>query len=266
MVALLKTTQIQEPSSATVNIALDTSGGVALGQNVTVAGTAAIAGTTTLTGGLAAGTASVAPIKFTSGTNLTSATAGAMEYDGKVPYITPQGAQRGVIPGAQFFRLNADLAGTQALTAQNVFGVGVTLSSSTVYAFDYNVIFAKTAGTTSHNMSILFGGTATLNNIMYGGVQNNNGATWPQGAAGGSGTISTNVATATALWGSSTTANRYAEVYVKGTVSVNVGGTFIPQYILSAAPGGAYSTISGSYFMIYPIGASGANTSVGTWA
>jgi len=53
---------------------------------------------------------------------------------------------------------------------------------------------------------------------------------------------------------------------IKGIVSVNGGGTFTPQYTLSAAPGGAYSTMANSYFLIYPIGASGANISVGAWA
>jgi hypothetical protein len=47
MPALLKTTQIQEPSSATVNMTLDTSGGMTVGQNLTVTGT------TTFTGGSA---------------------------------------------------------------------------------------------------------------------------------------------------------------------------------------------------------------------
>ena len=47
MTATLKTTIIQEPSSATANMTLDTSGGVAFGQNLSVAGT------TTLTGGIA---------------------------------------------------------------------------------------------------------------------------------------------------------------------------------------------------------------------
>ena len=51
-----------------------------------------------------------------------------------------------------------------------------------------------------------------------------------------------------------------------GTVSINAGGTFTPQYQLSAAPGGAYSTVAGSYFAIWPIGTAGANTSVGPWA
>jgi hypothetical protein len=61
------------------------------------------------------------------------------------------------------------------------------------------------------------------------------------------------------------TATVYAHIRVAGTVSVNVGGTFIPQYTLSAAPGGAYTTTAGSYVLIYPIGASGANVNVGTW-
>ena len=42
-------------------------------------------------------------------------------------------------------------------------------------------------------------------------------------------------------------------------------GTFTPQYTLSAAPGGAYSTMANSYFLIYPIGSAGL-INVGTWA
>jgi len=45
MTAILKTTVIQEPSSATNNLTLSTSGGVTVGQNLTVTGT------TTFTGG-----------------------------------------------------------------------------------------------------------------------------------------------------------------------------------------------------------------------
>ena len=268
MVALLKTTQIQEPSSATVNLTLSTSGGATVGQNLTVTGTTTLTGATTLSNqlNLAAGTTSIAPLDFAAGTNLTSANAGSVEYDGKVFYGTPQGTQRGVIPGAQFFRLNADLVGTQATTAQNAFGVGVTLSSSTIYAFQYIAVFSKTAGTTSHAFSILFGGTATLNNIMYGGSSNNVGGAWPAGQNSAANSFSTNSASALQFAGGVTSANRFFEVFAQGTVSVNAGGTFIPQYILSAAPGGAYSTVAGSYFLIYPISASGANTSVGTWA
>ena len=55
----------------------------------------------------------------------------------------------------------------------------------------------------------------------------------------------------------------FITVRVKGTVSVNAGGTFNPQYQTDAAPGGAYTVAIGSSFKIWPIGASGANVSVG---
>lgn len=227
-----------------------------------------VTGATTFNGGLlyGAGTTSVAPIRLTSGTNLTTATAGAMEYDGRVIYATPQGTQRGVVPGAQFFRLDSGLVGANATGAQNIFGVGVTLSASTVYAFEYYFISSKSAGTTSHNFQSGFGGTATINNILYGGLYNGVALVFTSGSLGNAVTFDSNTTTATNVNTGINTAAYSHRMLLRGTVSVNAGGTFIPQYTLSAAPGGAYTTQAGSYFLIYPIGASGANTSVGTWA
>jgi len=265
MTAILKTTVIQEPSSATNNLTLSTSGGVTVGQNLTVTGTTTLTGAATLTGTvLTAGTASVAPLDFTAGTNLTTALPGAIEYDGKVFYGTPQSTQRGVIPGAQFFRLNSDLAGANATGVQSIFGVGVTLSASTVYVFEMLFILAKTAGTTSHTMDLSFGGTATLNNINWWATYVNTNAALPTGTTGN--TAASNTASAVTVMGAVTSATSTFLMSLKGSVSINAGGTFIPRYALSAAPGGAYSTTANSYIMIYPIGASGANTSVGTWA
>lgn len=191
---------------------------------------------------------------------------GATEFDGKAFYATPQGTQRGVIPGAQFYRLNADLVGANVTTAQNIFGVGVTLSTSTVYAFEMVVNFAKTAGVTSHTAGISFGGAATLNNInwMVEGYGINTSAVLiglTNYIAGYSA-----VATNTTVTAAGAAATVYWGAMIKGTVSVLGGGSFTPQYTLSAAPGGAYSTVAGSYMNIYPIGTSGANTSVGAWA
>ena len=208
------------------------------------------------------GITSPEPFVLQSGSLSSPAVAGQTEYDGKVFYQTPQGTQRGVVPGAQFFRLDSALAGSNVNTAQNVLSVGVTLSASTVYAFEMVAVLTKTAGTTSHNFQIGFGGTATLNNIFWESLS---------GAFSTAATISAaNMAYATSASattiGSGNTATIYAHLRVAGTVSVNAGGTFIPQYTLSAAPGGAYSTQAGSYVLIYPIGASGANVNVGTWA
>jgi hypothetical protein len=196
--------------------------------------------------------------------SLGTAVAGALDYNGTALYFTPAGTQRGVVPGAQFFRLDAGLAGANVNTAQNVFGVGVTLSASTVYAFDGVFRLSKSAGTTSHTIGVGFGGSATLNNINFSliypptiPVTNN---------AGAANIFVSNVATNQTFTSASTTAGVTWHVVISGTVSINAGGTFIPQYTLSAAPGGAYTTVEGSYFMIYPIGASGANVNVGTWA
>ena len=215
---------------------------------------------------LPAGTASSAPLSLQSGANLTSATAGAVEYDGKVIYSTP--AARGVLPSMMFYRLNSALAGSNVNTVQAIFGVGVTLAANTVYAFDSYFILQKTAGTLSHTIGSSIGGTATLNNLAYGvnwsriNAANTSDAMLTYYPVYAFSTVTANLA----LTASITTASQTFNARLSGTVSINTGGTFIPQYQLSAAPGGAYSTLAGSYFAIWPIGAAGANTSVGPWA
>lgn len=212
-----------------------------------------------------AGNSTVAPLQFTSGTNLSTAAAGSMEYDGNTLLFTPTGTQRGVVPGQQYFRLNSNLVGLNVNTAQNILGVGVTLSSNTVYAFEAVYGITKAAGATSHSVSLLFGGTATLNNIVYSMTRFGGGAYTTVSATN---TVMTlfQTASASSIADGVTSVPVFFSVVLKGTLSVNSGGTFIPQYILSAAPGGAYTTSAGSYFSIYPIGAAGSNTSVGTWA
>jgi hypothetical protein len=196
--------------------------------------------------------------------SLGTASAGMIEYDGKVPYITPLGTQRGVIPGMQYYVLNSGLAGSNATGSQNIFGVGATLSSSTIYRFEMFWMPYKTAGTTSHTVSVGFGGTATTNWIAWD-IFWNATTSYNVSDSGPYYTASTQT-TAFAITSARTSANEYQEYRVSGTVSVNAGGTFIPQYALSAAPGGAYTVSAGSYALIYPIGASGSNINVGTWA
>lgn len=253
---------INASNSAGIQITADTSGVIQFQSNG--ANTVQIAANGTIFP--IAGTTSVAPIDLTAGTNMTTPIAGAIEYDGKVPYITPQGTQRGVIPGMQYFRLNADLAGANVNTAQNIFGVGCTLSASTVYAFEAVYGFIKSAGTTAHTLSIGFGGTATLNNIIYVQTGSDSTSSFLNRLNATTNFLFIQTANSTAITGAMTGAAEYVMSKIIGTVSVNAGGTFIPQYTLSAAPGGAYSTVAGSYINIYPIGASGANVSVGTWA
>jgi hypothetical protein len=202
---------------------------------------------------------------LTSDTLTSPAAAGQIEYASPIFAATPIGTQRGIVPAQQYYRLESSLVGTNGTSAQSLFGVGVTLSSSTVYEFEIVVDLSRSAGSTSHTIALGFAGTATVNNILYQGYTNQLGSATPSGASNSAGSFVGNSTAATVLTAAITT-NSTNYLTVKGTVSVNAGGTFIPQYTLSAAPGGAYSTYAGSYIRINPLSASGAATNVGTWA
>jgi hypothetical protein len=169
--------------------------------------------------------------------------------------------------GTQLYRLNADLVIPGASGAQSMFGVGVTLLTSTIYEFEMVFGISKSSGTTSHNFGYGFGGTATLNNIGYLVVGASQASSF--GPLAGNSTMVeqwSTTASNTNVVSGVVSAAYYHSATIKGTVSVNAGGTFIPQYSCSSNPGGAYTTSLGSYVKIYPIGASGSATNVGSWA
>jgi hypothetical protein len=181
--------------------------------------------------------------------------------------VTTPYRDSGLVPGELIYRLNTAYAGSNATGAQSVFGVGVTVSASTQYQFEGIYFLNKSAGTTSHTLSVGFGGTATLNNIGYFAQEGDNGTSQTTVmSVSQPNTYAFLSATQTVVMGARTTAANFVYVIVKGTVSINGSGTFTPQYSLSAAPGGAYTTQIGSYFKLSPMSASGANTSIGTWA
>jgi hypothetical protein len=106
-------------------------------------------------------------LALTSDTLSSPAAAGQIEYTSPIFAATPISTERGIVPTQQYYRLNSNLVGSNATGAQSIFGVGVTLSGSTVYEFEMQILLTKSAGATSHNVSFSFGGTATLNNIAY---------------------------------------------------------------------------------------------------
>ena len=180
--------------------------------------------------------------------------------------VTTPYRDAGLIPAELIYRLNSTYAGTATTSAQSVFGVGVTLSGSTVYQFEAVYAFSKTATASAHSISLLFGGTATINNIGYSVATPastmtsftdiSNGATYMAYVQTASATVLTNPGATAAI---------YRIYFLKGTVSINAGGTFIPQYQTSVSVG-PYTMAIGTYFKLSPLGASGANTSIGTWA
>lgn len=170
----------------------------------------------------------------------------------------------GLIPGEMVFRLNADRAGTLTTSAQSVFGVGITLNASTVYQFEGLYVFTK-LGATTGAVSTLFAGTATVNNIgfdifrFYDTASFTNAVQIP--ASWNYVQVTTAVST-TATIGT----NSYQMFKLRGMVSINAGGTFIPQIQTATAASGTLTFYANSYFKLSPLAASGANTNIGGWA
>ena len=193
-----------------------------------------------------------APLKFTAGTNLTSAEAGAMEFDGKTFYLTTVG--RAVSAAFHLMSNSADFTGGNVNTAQPFFEAAndtITLEAATSYLFEGVIEITRAAGTTSHTIDVLLGGTASFTDISWQ-------CTCRNGAASATVPIRpyTNhghVATAMTVSVASTTTDS-TSFLIKGMMRINAAGTVIPQFKYSAAPGGVPTIKKSSYFTFTPIG------------
>lgn len=203
----------------------------------------------------AAGQASAggAPLKFTAGVNLTAAEAGAMEFDGKTFYLTT--VARAVNAAFHLMSNTADFNGGNVNTAQPFFEAAndtITLEANTTYLFEGVIEMTRAAGTTSHFIDVLFGGTVGVGDVSWH-CHCRDGAlstTTPlrcytnhfHALAGGSVTVAATTANSTFF-------------LIKGMLRTSTSGTLIPQFKYSAAPGGAPVIKKSSYFTFIPVGA-----------
>lgn len=212
-----------------------------------------------------AGTSLIPPMTFTSGGLNSTVGAGIVEYDGVVFYGAPVASQRGVMPMMPFVCLASDYVGLNSAAAQKVFNTpssgSLTLPASSAYMFEALYFITRSAGTTSHTTSVSFGGTATLTSITYL-AEATTSTTNTLGAVNR--VIGTGVGSVT-VTGAVTTTTEFITVKLTGTLRTNTGGTIIPQFQFSAAPGGTPTVLKNSYFRLTPIGTSSV-TSVGNWA
>lgn len=221
-----------------------------------------IDGTQTLsnkTATLSAGSTSVAPLKFTSGTNLTTATAGAQEYDGVVPYFTSVASSRQAINAEQFLALTSTYTLASQTAAQNLFNLptngALTVAASTSYQFEC-FFSLSSLSTASSSFGFAFGGTATLTSQAW---DTSGAKSAPATASAPS--ITFNTAANTAIVGVSITSTGFARI--RGIVRINAAGTLIPQVSLGTAAAAVVGV--NSYFRIWPIG-SNTVTTLGNWS
>ena len=120
-----------------------------------------------------AGTTTVAPIKISAGTNLTTTTAGTFEYDGANYYQTIDTTSgRGVVPVSQFIYLNTDNNYISTSTT-NVFpSRTLNLVSGAVYEYEAEVYVYRPANSGSINWSFSFSSTPGFMHAHYIGHPN----------------------------------------------------------------------------------------------
>ena len=250
------------------NLTINSTNSVSI--NTTGSGTIDIGGTVNSTKiNIGAGSTGIIDIGNGNTTALNLVSSGSINTTGYM-YGAVNGLYPGIYPAMQYYRLNTSYVGGNVNTAQKFLGVGVTLVANTVYEFEGTFALSNTSVGASHTFSILFGGGAVINNIGYTINTSISNDSYINNTGGTIGLPITNIFAQTnssvQLSSNSINANVYIIITIKGTVSISTFDTFIPQYILSAAPGGAYTTQIGSYIKISPLSASGANTSIGSWA
>jgi len=211
---------------------------------------------------LAAGTTSLAPLNFQLGTNLTTAAAGSMEYDGTVPYFSIAASTRGAIPTEQWVVLTGTNTLTSQTAVQPIFdgGGGPTNGSVTlpVGTYQFECDFALTGmSATSGSFGFGLGGTATKTFSYHSTSAKAGTALTTSMATLQLFATAANTALQTASTGTVGTA------LIKGIIRVTVAGTVIPQVSLTVASAAVIQ--AGSYFRISPIGNATVAT-VGNWS
>lgn len=188
---------------------------------------------------------------------------------GSVEEITPSTTDFSLASGALSLKnplnyriLTSDGIGSDSSTAQVVFSTGsFTAEAATSYEIDALYHITRAAGTTSHTTGILFGGTATYTAIRYLAQVTN-----PTGnALANVQQIIGAAATEVVLTAANTSSTENLLIKINGIMRVSSGGTIIPQFKYSSAPGGAPTIKQESYFKLRKLG-DNTVSAVGSWA
>lgn len=210
---------------------------------------------------LAAGAATLAPLKLQAGTNLTTAEDGAIEMDADCIYGCTDPGNRGYIPVRHFIRADSTRTFTSNTNVQAIFNSPtngrLTLETGT-YLMS-GVINIGSMSATSGNLLFnpLGGGTATMAAILYN-VVGVDGATGTAATQTGSTMVAaaSPASVVTAGTGTAITMN------ITGSFEITGAGTIIPSIQMVTA---AASVVAiGSYLTFERIGPTSV-VSVGQW-
>ena len=212
-----------------------------------------------------AGTTTVALMDLDPGVLLTTPFQGALEYEGRSLYFTPNGTQRSVVQSMQAFQLNADLTGNGAITTiQTLFGRAVAVQAGTRYQYELNATVQNTAAT-AKSLQYALGGTATLTMHDYEVISFQAATPITVTAANMMQNIITSgFNTLVTVTTASGAAAASFTVRIRGSFDVSAAGTVDFSFGLTAV-GTAVTILRGSNVSLWPVGAVGANTQIGDW-
>ena len=170
------------------------------------------------------------------------------------------------IPDEQVFILAANRPLANQTALQSALGVGVSLESTTRYRYRFILTVFKSSSVSTAAVTYALGGNAVLAR-HYFAVNPCDGSNQetPTTTLQMSANRTANFGVATTITGSNGGATYYT-IIIDGVVDVTTGGTIIPEIGFTSTAGTSCLVQAGASFEIYPVSATGANTSVGTWA
>jgi hypothetical protein len=215
------------------------------------------------------GTTSAPPIDLRAGSLLNSGTiGGAIEYDGNVAYLAPNGTStlttnggRGLLPSRFFYGVNAVRTLTAGVsTAQSMFGVGISLAASTTYEME---IVGQASFSTNSAVAC---GIAVLTNFSNLPTSTNPVVTGGVDNAAPTARLLSGLPPSAIFYTSPAVATTYnVNFRVVGLIRTNLATTFTPQIQLTGTNTSAFSLTNNSYVKLTPVGNATVNA-VGAWA
>jgi len=231
-------------------------GAISVNQNKAVTVNAASSGSS-LT--IAAGTATVQPLQFTSGTNLTTAATGTVEYDGSVGYFTSIASNRAVWMAENVAVSTTTYQLANQTTPQKMLNTS-TLGALTlaVGTYEFECGFALSALNTA--TSSVFGWTlagAATKTVAWMSHATSGTITTPQPAY-----VTFNTAANAAIVPANTTG--VGTAYITGIIRVTVAGTVVPQISTNTGATAALVAVN-SYFKVRQVSGGTGIIAVGNW-
>ena len=182
--------------------------------------------------------ASTAPIKLSSGTNMSTPEAGAIEYDGTSLFFTNAGAKRQELIQFQQSRVSAQFDKTSDTSLANITGLTATLVAGKIYRFEATLFTSSDVG---GGVKVAIAGTATATSIVYEGLSTDAGLS----------TQSRSTALAGAV--GAITAVTAAFIKISGLITCNAAGTLTVQFAQNTSNGAPSSVLVGSSFVVSQI-------------